>query len=83
MKVNIEDRTVKRVADLLREIQHKDGFQYAAYADEGLRLRQAAVDRVLAGEKLDKIEQKETPATDLMAEIMASLDKRKGEKVGA
>lgn len=83
MKVNVADRTVERVADLLREISNREGFDYPAHQDDGLRLRQEAVDRVLAGERLEKIERKENPATDLMGDILASLEKRKGEKVSA
>lgn len=85
MKTEISDKTVERVAELLKEIQNPEGFDYTAYADDGLRMRQHAVDRVLAG-KLDEQEapKQEAPqALEIMDALMASIDMRKDKKVPA
>lgn len=86
-KADVSDKIVERVADLLSEIRNSDGFAYGDYADDGLTMRQEAVDRVMNG-KLDedgKQEQKvPTPPPDMMDALMASIEKRKqGEKAKA
>lgn len=81
MRVDVAERTVERVADLLREIRNPEGFAYDDYADEGLKLRQRAVDSVLAGEKLKEVPEKiEADATNIMDALLASIEARKGEE---
>jgi non-homologous end joining protein Ku len=58
-KAEFTEREVEKMTELLREIQNPKGFQYAEYADEGLKLRSAAVDKIIAGEKPDEISEPE------------------------
>jgi non-homologous end joining protein Ku len=74
-KSKVDQRTVDKMTELLREVQNKNGFQYAAYSDDGLKLRSAAVDRIVAGQKPEQLEQPEDQPeqVDVFAALEAAL----------
>jgi non-homologous end joining protein Ku len=49
--VKVNPKAMTKMDAFLHEISNPEGFAYANYSDQGLALRQAAVERVLAGEK--------------------------------
>ena len=82
-KVEPPTAQIDLLVDLLNQTRNSSGFDWAAYEDEGYRLRTEAVDRVLAGDVSDEADEQpveETQqATDLMQTLMASIEKNKAE----
>lgn len=87
MQEAIDENVVKQMADLLGTLSQPE-FKHSAYADEGQKLRSAAVDKVLKGEGGEQKQdggqedgQKKVP--DLMAQLQASIAEQnlhKGEE---
>lgn len=64
---------VDTAVELLDQMSSPD-FTYDSYADEGLRLRTEAVEKILGGEPVpERIEQTEQVVPDLMAALRASV----------
>lgn len=76
--VEIQGAIVEQFGNLMDA--YTGDFDHTAYADEGMRLRTEAVQKILGGEKLqEKREQKDegSHVPDLMAEIQKSIDLKK------
>jgi non-homologous end joining protein Ku len=61
MKKKVDVKHVEQMSELLYALQNPEGFDYSAYSDEGLAMRQKAVDRILSGEQLEQREEIQQP----------------------
>jgi non-homologous end joining protein Ku len=78
--VPANEAEVEKMIELLNAIR-KPKFDYASYVDHGLELRQAAVERILAGEQMqtpDEPQPAEEPS-DMLAALEMALAGMKGE----
>lgn len=82
MRAPVNPNAVTKMGDLLHELQNVDGFEYASYNDEGLKLRTEAVDRILKGEKREqkKQENKTPEPVDIFALIDNEVNRLQKEK---
>lgn len=80
---DVDEAQVAMLVQLLTMTRSEGGFSYAEFSDDGLKLRQDAVQKVLDGEiseKDEKPEPKKAPANDLMALMQASIDAAKSQE---
>jgi non-homologous end joining protein Ku len=81
--VKVAPKAVTKMDAFLQEISNPEGFAYGNYSDQGLALRAAAVERILAGEKPAQPApaKPEVEPMDLDAMIDAAMDQVRKEKV--
>jgi non-homologous end joining protein Ku len=83
-KVKVEKKNVAKMDELLDAIRNPNGFQYSEYRDEGLHLRQQAVERILKGEKPKrKAPPKVEPQIDIFEMIDNAVAEQRKEKANA
>jgi non-homologous end joining protein Ku len=74
----VSEKQVNMLISLFDAVRNEDGFDYEAYSDEGIALRDAAVQRVMSGEPKDEKAPAKLPnSDDLMADLEASIEKMK------
>lgn len=76
-----DDQQVAMLVQLFEATRNSDGFDHAAYEDEGLALRAEAVEKILAGKpgkKAPKPKAEQVP--DIMATLQASITEKQKEK---
>jgi non-homologous end joining protein Ku len=77
--VKLKPRNVAKMDELLGALSNPEGFQYAEYQDEGLALRQAAVERILDGEEPvqrkapEKIEEEDIDIFEMIDRAVAEV----------
>ena len=73
--IEAPQKAVDMAKELLRSQINEDGFDWESYEDEGLKLRQDAVDRILSGDEKPVPEAKPSePVPDIMDQLQASMD---------
>jgi DNA end-binding protein Ku len=75
--VEADDKAIDMAVQLLEAVRNPDGFEWEGYSDEGLRLRQEAVDRVLEGHTEPVPEAQPEPVADIMDQLAESISKIK------
>jgi Ku protein len=68
----VPKQAIEMAANLIEQFQTPE-FLYESYTDEGLNLRQKAVDKILAGEAIEVPEEKQEDVPDIMAQLEASM----------